>query len=290
MALDNADRDVIGLRFAAGHTQPPRLAHPFHRFATLSAAIDRTMCSRSACGVPASRVQSPSREGVRDDAFGPTHKCLASESSDNRVNPTALPQLTTALHYLLMAVPDPTRRVATYEDLVQVPDHLVAEIVDGDLYASPRPAPRHAAATSGLNGALHGPFDRGRGGPGGWRILFEPELHLGRDVVVPDLAGWRRERLPRLPDEPYIAVAPDWIAEVISPSTAALDRVKKVSVYAREEISHAWLVDPIAMTIEVLRLENRHWTIVTTCAGAETVRLEPFDAIELDLTLLWDIK
>ena len=171
-----------------------------------------------------------------------------------------------------------------------MPDHLVAEIVDGDLYTSPRPAPRHADARSGLVGALRGPFDRGRGGPGGWRLLGEPEFHPGRDVLVPDIAGWRRERLPDLPEQAYFSVAPDWVCEVVSPSTAALDRVKKLAVYAREKVSHAWLADPIAQTIEVLRLENGRWTIVSTCAGADVVRAEPFEAIELDLTLLWETR
>jgi Uma2 family endonuclease len=189
----------------------------------------------------------------------------------------------------LMAQPDRRRHPATYDDLLKVPDHLVAEIVDGELYASPRPAPRHADASSGLGGALRGPFDRGRGGPGGWRILDEPELHLGRDIVVPDLAGWRRDHLPNLPEQAYFSVAPDWICEVVSPSTAALDRVKKLAVYARERVPHAWLVDPLAQTIEGLRLESERWTIISTCAGADIVRVEPFDAIELDLTLLWEM-
>src|SRR5436190_1672707 len=137
-----------------------------------------------------------------------------------------------------MAQPDRRVRPATYDDLLKVPEHLVAEILDGDLYASPRPAPRHAVASSGVGGALYGPFDRGRGGPGGWRILFEPELHLGHDVVVPDLAGWRRERLPRLPEAAFFSIAPDWVCEVLSPSTAAMDRVKKITIYAREGVSH----------------------------------------------------
>jgi Uma2 family endonuclease len=187
-----------------------------------------------------------------------------------------------------MAQPDRQRRPATYEDLLAVPDHLVAEILDGELYATPRPSPRHADASSGLGGALRGPFDRGRGGPGGWRILDEPELHLARDIVVLDLAGWRRERLPRLPEEPYFTIAPDWICEVLSPSTAAMDRVKKLTVYARENVPHAWLVDPVAQTLEVLRLEGGRWTIVSTAAGAGLVRAEPFEALDLDLTLLWD--
>ena len=188
-----------------------------------------------------------------------------------------------------MAQPDARRSPATYDDLLQLPDHLVAEIVGGELYASPRPAPRHAAASSGLGGTLHGPFDRGRGGPGGWRILFEPELHLGADVLVPDLAGWSRGRMPALPDEAYFSMAPDWICEVLSPSTASLDRVKKLTVYARERVPHAWLVDAIAQTLEVLWLDNGRWTILSTWARADVVRAEPFDALDLDLTLLWDI-
>jgi hypothetical protein len=122
-----------------------------------------------------------------------------------------------------MAHPTRQRRRATYEDLLAVPDYLVAEILDGELHTSPHPAPRHADASSGLGGALRGPFDRGRGGPGGWRILFEPELHLGADICLPDLAGWLRERLPRLPDEASIAIAPDRICEVVSLATAALN-------------------------------------------------------------------
>lgn len=169
-----------------------------------------------------------------------------------------------------------------------MPDHFVAEIVDGDLYATPRPSPRHSSASSGLGGALHGPFDRGRGGPGGWRVLDELELHLGPDVLVPDIAAWRRERLPRIPDEAFMSLAPDWVCEVLSPSTAALDRVRKLAVYAREGVAHAWLVDPIARTLEVLKLDAPRWSIIATHEGRDVIRAEPFDAIELDLTLLWD--
>lgn len=179
-------------------------------------------------------------------------------------------------------------RPATYEDLLQVPDHLVAEILDGELYTTPRPAPRHTAASSGLGGLLHGPFDRGRGGPGGWRILDEPELHLGRDVVVPDLAGWRRERLPDLPETAFFAVAPDWTCEIVSPSTASVDRVKKLTIYAREGIRHAWIVDPLARTLEVLRLEGGRWVILMTAGGDSAVRAEPFESLELELAQLWD--
>ena len=188
-----------------------------------------------------------------------------------------------------MAQLDPRRRPATYDDLLQLPDHIVAEIVDGELHTSPRPAPRHASATSGLGAALHQPFDWGRGGPGGWRILFEPELHLKADILVPDLAGWHRERMPALPEQAYFSLAPDWICEVLSTSTASFDRVKKLTVYARERVTHAWLVDPIATTLEVLRLENGRWSILSTWAKSDVVRADPFDAIELVLTLLWEI-
>jgi Uma2 family endonuclease len=180
------------------------------------------------------------------------------------------------------------RRPATYDDLLRVPAHLVAEILGAELYASPRPTPRHANASSGLGGELRRPFHAGRGGPGGWYILDEPELHFGRDVLVPDLAGWRRERLPRLPDEAFFTLAPDWACEVLSPSTAAMDRVQKLSIYARESVSHAWLIDPLARTLEVLRLESQRWVIAGTWSGDEVLRAEPFAAIELDLALLWD--
>jgi Uma2 family endonuclease len=171
---------------------------------------------------------------------------------------------------------------------VAVPEHLVAEIIDGELYTSPRPAPRHALAASRLLGLLQGPFDLGRGGSGGWRILFEPELHLAADVVVPDVAAWRRERLPYLPDEAYFPLAPDWICEVQSPSTTALDRGKKLRVYAREGVSHAWMLDPLAETLEVLRLESGRWTILATHVEREVVNAEPFHALGLELTLLWE--
>jgi Putative restriction endonuclease len=181
----------------------------------------------------------------------------------------------------------PIDRPATYEDLMNVPDTMVAEIVDDELHASPRPALRHANVTSSLGVMIGGPFHHGRGGPGGWWILDEPELHFGRNVLVPDLAGWRRTRLPRLPDAAYCSVFPDWVCEVLSPSTAALDRSKKLAIYAREQVGHAWLVDPAARTLEVLRLEAGRWTILVTHAGSDVVRAEPFIDVELELASLW---
>jgi hypothetical protein len=179
-------------------------------------------------------------------------------------------------------------RPATYDDLVAVPDHLVAEIVDGELWTSPRPALRHAMAHSRLMRELAPPFDGGRGGPGGWHILFEPELHLGDQTVVPDLAGWRRERMPAVPDTPYATLAPDWVCEVLSQSTAQFDRGKKLRVYAAHGVGHAWLVDPLACSLEVLRLQGGLWTLLDVHLDDVTVRAEPFDALELRLDALWE--
>jgi Uma2 family endonuclease len=181
----------------------------------------------------------------------------------------------------------PMDRPATYEDLLKVPDTMVAEIVDDELHASPRPALRHARAASSLGAFVSMAYEHGRGGPGGWWILHEPELHFGRDVVVPDLAGWKRTRLPQVPDAAYASLAPDWICEILSPSTVSLDRLKKLAIYAREQVPHAWLLDPIARTLEVLRLEAGRWVILTTHGGTDVVRVEPFIEIDLDLASLW---
>lgn len=187
-----------------------------------------------------------------------------------------------------MGLPAKKRSPATYADLEAVPEHLVAEIIDGELYAMERPAPKHANASSLLGGELHGPFRRGIGGPGGWIILDEPELHLGEDVVVPDLAGWRRERMPELPEAPYFKLAPDWVCEVLSPSTEEHDRAKKMPVYARGGVRHVWLLDPLIRTLEVFALNpDGKWVLLDVCSGDARVRAEPFDAIELDLALLW---
>ncbi len=181
----------------------------------------------------------------------------------------------------------PLKKDATYSDLCEVPEYFVAEMFDGDLYASPRPAIRHARAASVLGGKLMDPFDSGINGPGGWVILYEPELHFGRDVLVPDLAGWRRERMPEVPDDAYITLAPDWVCEVLSPSTEKLDRGKKLRAYAREGVAHAWLLDPLLQVLEVLRLESGAWTALEQHEGRGTVRAIPFDAVEIELGALW---
>jgi Uma2 family endonuclease len=184
---------------------------------------------------------------------------------------------------------DRPRRRATYEDLMRVPDHLVAEIIDGELITTPRPASPHARAESVIGQDLS-PFDRrpgGPGGPGGSWILDEPELHLGEDVLVPDLAGWRHERMPVIPNVAAFTLAPDWVCEVISPRTGRIDRSRKMGIYAREGVRHLWFVDPLARTLEVYRLEGDRWVVASTHGGAEGIRAEPFDAVALDMRRWW---
>lgn len=188
-----------------------------------------------------------------------------------------------------MVKPAQDRRQALYDAYRAVPDHQRAEIINGTLYVSPRPAPKHANATTVLGGEINGAFQRGRGGPGGWWILFEPELQLDPlEPMAPDLAGWRVERMPALPDTAYFTIAPDWICEVLSKSTATIDRNEKLPIYASHGVGHVWLVDPINKTLEVYALgDDRRWREVRFYEGDVRVRAEPFAAIEIDLAALW---
>ena len=182
----------------------------------------------------------------------------------------------------------PAGRSATYEDLCRVPRHLIAQIIHGQLITLPRPAPRHALAASSLGGELTGPFQNGRGGgPGGWWILDEPELHLGADILVPDLAGWRRSRMPTFPETAFFALAPDWVCEVLSPSTAQMDRVDKLPIYASHGANYAWLVGPEAKTLEIFSLHEGHWRLENAFKEAEEVCAVPFEAVRFGLAALW---
>jgi Uma2 family endonuclease len=183
----------------------------------------------------------------------------------------------------------PPRREASYEDLESVPPHRVGEIVGGELYVSPRPATLHSRAAGELFYALH-PFQEpvGGEGPSGWVFLVEPEPHLGKEALVPDLAGWRRERMPELPDTAALTLAPDWVCEVLSASTEALDRGRKMGSYAREGVRHLWLEDPRTQLLEVYRLEQGRWLRLGAHLGDARVRAEPFEAIELRLSRLWE--
>jgi len=178
-------------------------------------------------------------------------------------------------------------KFATYDDLLAVPDNLVAEIICGHLYTSPRPAPKHALASSSLGGELFNPFKKGAGGPGGWWILDEPECHLGSDIFVPDLAGWRRERMPELPETAFFDQVPDWICEILSPSTARMDRAEKMPLYAKNGVRHLWLIDPDVKTLEAYELRDGNWVLLVTLDEDKPVSVPPFDAIEFPLSVLW---
>jgi Uma2 family endonuclease len=180
------------------------------------------------------------------------------------------------------------RKHATYDDLLAVPEHLIAEILDGELIVSPHPGLLQLRVSTAVSALLFAAFDRPV--PDAWWIVNGPELHLRDDVVVPDLAGWRRERLPTFPSGPWLDLAPDWVCEVASPSTEAIDRGRKLRIYAREGVGHLWLLNPKLRTLEVYRRSDDKWIVVETFVGNETVRAEPFDEVELDMTRWWPPK
>ena len=183
---------------------------------------------------------------------------------------------------------EPKKTGATYQDLVDLPPLYVAEMVSGDLYASPRPSTPHSIIASMLNMLLGPRFQLGEGGPGGWRFIVEPELHFGSDVLVPDLAAWHRERLPPTElQDAWIDIPPDWVCEILSPSTAKLDLHRKLPLYARVGVSFAWLIDPREKTVKALEAHEGEWIHRGTFSGDAVVRAPPFDAIELKLGLVW---
>lgn len=183
----------------------------------------------------------------------------------------------------------PARKRDTRAELDALPEGVVGELIEGVLYTFPRPRPRHSRAASGLGGDLVGPYDRGRGGPGGWWILDEPGVALAAldvEEIAPDLGGWRRERLPELP-EGAITIAPDWVCEVLSPTTRAHDLKRKRPLYARAGVSWMWIVDTDARTVIASRLQEGHWLELGTWSDDDVARIEPFDAIEIRLADLW---
>ena len=183
-----------------------------------------------------------------------------------------------------MAAPRPKK--ATYQDVLDAPPHMVAEVIHGELRLMTRPSGPHTAVASAL-GDLLVPFKRGRGGPGGWIILDEPELHLGEHIVVPDLAGWRVERMPAVEQVAYFTLAPDWLCEVLSRSTEKADRFDKLPIYAADGVKHVWLISPALRTLEVFRLVDGKWLLLAIYRDDQRVRAEPFEASEVDLAMLW---
>jgi len=175
---------------------------------------------------------------------------------------------------------------AVYARYAALPRGTKAEIVDGQVRVLPRPRAPHIRAASRLGGRLESAFGFDADGPGGWVILDEPELRLGDEIRAPDLAGWRAERYVDATDGPF-TVVPDWVCEVLSPSTARYDRSEKMPLFAAQEVGHFWIVDPQGETLEVYRREGALWLAVASFGGDVHVRAEPFDAVELDLGALW---
>ncbi|MBA3456579.1 MAG: Uma2 family endonuclease [Deltaproteobacteria bacterium] len=180
------------------------------------------------------------------------------------------------------------KREATYQDVLDAPENMIAELIDGELILSPRPGGPHTSVASMLGAELIPPFCHGSGGgPGGWIILDEPELHLGTGVLVPDLAGWHRSRMPQVPEGASFTVVPDWVCEVASKSTEKLDRKRKLPIYAAAGVRHLWLIQPKTRSVDIMRLQGGKWLLIDVHSDGDKVRAEPFDDVEIDLAKLW---
>lgn len=180
----------------------------------------------------------------------------------------------------------PADRIATYDDLVNVPDNMVGEILSGSLVTHPRPSPKHSLAASAIGALLFTNFQSSEN-TDGWWILDEPECHLAADVVVPDIAGWRKATMPVLPETAWFDIPPDWVCEILSPATAKYDRGVKREIYAREKISYYWIVDPVERLIEVFAWQNGRWILEMAVTDEQTVHLPPFEQLPFDLSILW---
>jgi Uma2 family endonuclease len=181
-------------------------------------------------------------------------------------------------------------RLATYDDLLALPDGERGEIVRGSLVLAPAPLPRHSKVQGALRRFIGGAFDDddGRGGPGGWWVLLEVDVRLGRhDIVRPDLAGWRRERLVDPWDLRPIDVVPDWVCEITSPSNARHDRVTKARLYLEAKVPTLWLIDPDTRVLEALVREGERWVEAGRFSDGDVVRIPPFEAIELEVSRIF---
>lgn len=184
---------------------------------------------------------------------------------------------------------EPTTKRATYADLEAVPPHLVAEIIDGELVTHPRPSPRHAATAIALGTELSGPFQKGQAGPGGWVFFVEPEVGFDSQLLVPDIAGWKRQRLSAYPDTNYFTIAPDWVCEILSGSTEKRDRTVKMRAYADGGVPHLWLIDPRLQILEAFELNARRWLKIGAWNSDDSVAAPPFDAVSISLADLWPL-
>lgn len=184
-------------------------------------------------------------------------------------------------------MPNLAIKTPTYDDLLNLPENHIGEIIHDVLYSQPRPAPKHAHTYSTLGYTVGGPFQGGIGGPGNWWIIDEPEVHIDGHIFVPDIAGWKRERMPTLPDTAWFEIVPDWICEILSPSTARTDRMIKMPLYAELGVKYFWLIDPELQTLEVYQLEKQHWSLMASLKDDDVVSVIPFNAISFSLGNLW---
>ena len=185
---------------------------------------------------------------------------------------------------------DAAPRFAIYEDLLRLPDDVRAEVLAGQIVTAPAPLPKHSRAQRALGRFIGGPFDDddGRGGPGGWWIFVEVDIAFGlHDIVRPDLAGWRRERLVAPGELRPISIRPDWVCEVLSPSTAARDKVQKRKLYAEHGVPHYWIIDVDARTLEAFSLEGGRWLLTGSYDEHDAASIPPFQAIELEIGRLF---
>jgi Uma2 family endonuclease len=227
-------------------------------------------------------------DGLIDADCSPAHGLLFAQSqapelaAKRKLVVPAKAQQVIAMNAVLQS------KKASYDDLLALPEGMVGEIIFGVLHAQPRPRATHALAASALQSDLDASFRRGRGGPGGWVMLMEPELHLQEHVLVPDLAGWRRERFPSLADDPAaLSVVPDWICEIVSPATARIDRTTKRRLYRQLGVDFYWLINPAERTLEAFARDEGGWKLVAEAAESEHVRAPPFEAIVLELQAWW---
>jgi Putative restriction endonuclease len=176
---------------------------------------------------------------------------------------------------------------ATYQDILDLPEGVVGEIIKGVLHSKPRPRVPHVRVALKLVGKVAGPFDTDDDGPGGWLFLQEVELHLGQEIVVPDMAGWKRERFPGLANDAFLTVPPDWVCEILSPSTAQKDRALKANIYASEGVGYMWLIDPQLKTLEAYKNHSGQWLQLGVITEGAEVKIEPFDAAPFKLDTLW---
>ena len=179
------------------------------------------------------------------------------------------------------------KRPATYQDVLDAPEHMIAELIDGELLLSPRPNGPHASIASSLGVELGSRFSHGRGGSEGWILLLEPELHIDGRVLVPDWAGWRASRMPEVPEGVAFTIPPDWVCEIASKSTEKSDRKKKLPIYASAGVGHVWIIQPRIRSLEVLRLRDGAWVHAGFYSDNDRIRAEPFEQHELDLSALW---